>query len=100
MFHSFSGYAGVFVPTNASTEHPRYIVRNRERCGYGDKDGRFTRMSVDARHFYRIGLRLAEEYRRFNDGQAERLAPPVAPENREDGAPIRRVAQAGDIAPD
>ena len=98
VFHNPLGYGVVLLPTNATTEHPKYVVCNGTRCGYVDKDGNFTQMSREERRNYRMGLRFAEQNRRFNEG--ERFPPPDPPEAPESDTPAERSREAGDVIPD
>ena len=98
VFHNPYGAIGLAFPTPATTEHPPYVVCNGDRCGYRDKNGNWTQMSDDERRAYRMGIRLAEQNRRFNEGQ--RFPPPDPPENRTTDMPVQRAPEAGDTIPD
>ena len=79
VFHNPYGYSP-FIVTNASTRHPPYMICNGSRCFYIDENGNFTRMSDDERRDWRARMRMAEQNRRFNEG--ENFPPPDSPENR------------------
>lgn len=102
VFHNPYGHPAFFV-TNATTEHPPYIICNGDRCVYLDSDGDYTRMSDDERRDWRARIRLSEQNRRQNEG--ELFPPPGPPEEREtDGdADLKSVPppiEAGRAVPD
>lgn len=98
VFHNPYAGIGLAFPTPATTEHPPYIVCNGDRCGYRDRDGNWTQMSEDERRAYRMGIRLAEQNRRFNEGQ--NFSPPGPPEDRDTEKPLQRAPEGGDKLPD
>ena len=98
MFHNPYADIGLILATPATTEHPPYIVCNGDRCGYRDEDGNWTRMSDDERRAYRMGIRLAQENRRFNEG--ERFPPPGPPEDCDQDTPLQRAPDANGARPD
>lgn len=61
---------GPIILTDATTEHPPYVICGRRRCFLLDKDGNFTRMSGNERRAWRDQLERVE----LNQEQREWLA--------------------------
>lgn len=102
MFHNPYGYSP-FLVTNATTEHPPYIICNGEHCAYLDRNGNYTRMSKNERRDWRERIRLAEEDRGLKED--EQFAPPQPIEDHamgRDADPVRVPVpvELGETMPD